>query len=105
MAAKIEVAGENRHVKKTVALTLVRKAIAEWEVYMVRIRMRRAYTYRPESKGLTIVSFVFDYDYPEQLFDPELAKMPAMRYPQQLAPKDQRTCVGKRDHRTVTFLP
>lgn len=59
-----------RRVKKTVALTLVRKALAEW-VNKAVIRMRSPMSYVPElarSARIVQVQQSFDYDYPDYLF-------------------------------------
>ncbi len=38
MSAKVNVLGENRTIKRTLAMTLVQKQIYEWHLYMVSVR-------------------------------------------------------------------
>ena len=40
MSAKILVIGENRRIKRTLALTLVLKQVYDWHVYMSSVRRR-----------------------------------------------------------------
>lgn len=94
VSKKIEVAGENRYLKKSAALTLVRRSIADWHVFMVSIKMRPLLQYRVSSTPLS-------------------PAIPKNYIPEKLPPRDvpgvffrpPQSDTWKIAHRTVTFMP
>ena len=90
LSAKISVVGENRQIKRSVALTLIRRQVYEWHVFKVSIKARPfLVSHQPHH-----VAVPFRYI---------PAKMPPREIPNcyfQLPQSD----TWRIDHRSVSFL-
>lgn len=53
VSAKVNVLGENRQIKRTLALTLVLKQVYDWDVYLSSVKLRPKQDFRAIPKHFT----------------------------------------------------